>query len=147
MQVGREFRPSKNGCTHSPKSNSSTRRYFCAPLLALSFFLAQTLDAYEVPLSPSSVEEAYVLGQRNDRATAEFVAPYIKQVTEEGDDGPHRADIQVLTPYSQVVDQSRTNTEGYTKEQAAKDYHERGDTVVVRITLELPASYPRQSKE
>jgi hypothetical protein len=73
---------------------------------ALYFLLTQTLNAYEVPLHSESVREAYVLGQRNDRATADFVASYTQQITEMGIDGPHRVDIEILTPYSQVVDAS-----------------------------------------
>ncbi len=114
-------------------------------LLVPCFLLTQTLKAYEVPLSPASVHEAYVLGQRNDKATADFEAPYINQVTEA--DGPYRADIQILTPYSHVVDQSGQNTSGYSEQQAIKDYHQRGDIVVVRVLLTLPAAYPRQEKQ
>ena len=48
---------------------------FLRLVIALSFLLGQELSAYEVPLSPGSIHDAYVLGQRNDRLTAEFVAP------------------------------------------------------------------------
>jgi len=41
------------------------------------------------------------------------------------------------------VDLSRRFTSGYTEEQAAREYHQRGDTVVVRVVLMLPAAYPK----
>src|SRR6266853_5861081 len=56
---------------------------------------------------------------------------------------PHIAEIQILTPFAQVVDLSRRFTSGYSEEQATREYHERGDTVVVRIVLMLPAAYPK----
>jgi hypothetical protein len=82
------------------------------------------------------------LGQRNDQATASFLAPYFKQITETSD-VPHIAEIQILTPFALVVDVSRSLTSGYSEQQAAIDYQQRGDTVVVRIVLMLPAAYPK----
>jgi hypothetical protein len=101
-----------------------------------------TSAAYEVPLTPESLHEAYILGQRNDQATATFLNSCFKQITE-GSEVPHIAEIQILTPFAQVVDLSRRLTSGYTEEQAARDYHLHGDTVVVRVVLMLPAAYPK----
>src|SRR5437868_13654014 len=98
--------------------------------------------AYEVPLTPAALHEAFILGQRNDAATATFLNPYVKQITENSQ-GPHIAEIQILTPFAQVVDLSRRFTSGYSEEQATREYHQRGDTVVVRIVLMLPAAYPK----
>src|ERR1700716_1593544 len=98
--------------------------------------------AYEVPLTPAALHEAFILGQRNDAATAAFLNPYVKQITENSRE-PHIAEIQILTPFAQVVDLSRQFTSGYSEEQAAREYHQRGNTVVVRILLMLPAAYPK----
>jgi hypothetical protein len=118
--------------------------YLLARYLGLFFLLGQTLNAYEVPLSSESVREAYILGQRSDKATADFVAPYTRQVTVVAVDGPHRADIQILTPYSQVVDRATENTRGYSERQARDDYRQSGDVVVVRVALLLPGVYPKE---
>jgi hypothetical protein len=108
----------------------------------LNFHLV--LSAYEVSLTSAAIHDAYVLGQRNDQATADFRGPYLKQLKEEGALGPHIAQIEILTPFAQVVDQSRTNSsKGYTEQKAAEDYRRRGDIVVVRILLMLPAAYPK----
>ena len=101
-----------------------------------------TSAAYESPLNPPAIHEAYILGQRSDQATANFLTPYLKQITENSQ-APHIAEIHILTPFAQVVDLSRQFTSGYTEEQAAREYHQRGDTIVVRIVLMLPAAYPR----
>ena len=98
-------------------------------------------NAYEAPLTPAALHEAYILGQRNDQLTAKFLTPYFKQITDNSQ-APHIAEIQILTPFAQVVDLSRRSS-GYTEEQAAREYHQRGDTVVVRIVLMLPAAYPK----
>jgi hypothetical protein len=108
---------------------------FCIPYSAQS-------AAYDAPLTPPAIHEAFILGQRNDQATASFFAPYVKQITEDAQ-SPHIAEIQVLTPFAQIVDLSRRFTSGYTEEQAAREYHQRGDTVVIRIVLMLPAAYPK----
>jgi hypothetical protein len=114
-------------------------------------FLAATIcligfegRAYEVPLSLQSIYEAYVMGQRNDHATSDFVSPYVKQVSATGADGPRQADIQILTPYSQIVDESRRNPPGYSEEQAIKNYHQRGNTVMVSVVLIFTSAYPKQ---
>jgi hypothetical protein len=88
----------------------------------------QPVSAYQTTLDSRTIGEAYVLGQRNDKVTADFVAPYISQVTQEGLDGLHRADIELLTPFLQIVDRSKDNSKGYSVEQAAADYRARRTT-------------------
>ena len=121
---------------------------YCQSVLRISvaaavscLLIPDVLNAYEVPLKPASVHEAYVLGRRNDQATAGFLNPYVKQLTAETEH-PDIAQIEVLTPFAQVVDLSRRNaTSSYTEEQAADDYRRNGDKIVVHITLVLPAAY------
>jgi hypothetical protein len=108
--------------------------------------LVPQLSAYDVPLTPPAVHDAWVLGQRNDQATAEFLVPYSKQVTNTAPTGPHIAEIEVLTPFAQVVDKSRKNLSDYTEPQAVQDYRQRGDTVVVRIRLMLPGAFPESER-
>jgi hypothetical protein len=111
-------------------------------IIALALVNSQTSMAYEAPLTPAALHEAYILGQRNDGSTASFLNPYFRQITE-GSEVPHIAEIQILTPFALVVDLSRTLTSGYTEGQAASEYRQRGDTIVVRIVLMLPAAYPK----
>jgi hypothetical protein len=111
-------------------------------VVAIALASAPNSLAYDAPLTPAALHEAYILGQRNDQATAGFLNPYVKQITEHSD-SPHIAGIEILTPFAQVVDLSRRFTSGYSEEQAAREYHQRGDTIVVRIVLMLPAAYPR----
>lgn len=121
------------------------RNVWCV-FLILTTGCLQFLDAYEVPLTPTAIHEAYILGQRNDQATADFLSPYIKQPTA-GTDHPDIAQIELLTPFAQVVDLSRRNaTTGYTEQQAAEDYRRYGDKILVQITLMLPAAYAKATQ-
>jgi hypothetical protein len=113
--------------------------------LALALPVAQ---AYEPTLTPAALHDAYVLGQRNDQTTAEFLDPYAKQTTGAAGGGtPHLSEIEVLTPFAQVVDESRQKLAGgFSEQQAVADYHKRGDTIVIQIRLVLPAAYPEKER-
>jgi len=104
-----------------------------------------TVYGYQGSLDAKAIEEAYSLGQRNDSATADFIERYVGQATAEGSDGLHRVEVQVLTPFLQVVDRARDNSRGYSLDQAKADYRARGDSVVIRISLVIPANYPAPS--
>ena len=119
------------------------------PVLALTVATSVPLArAYEPTLSPAALHEAYILGQRNDQSTAEFLDPYEKQTTGAVDGGtPHLSLIEVLTPFAQVVDESRQKLSGgFSEQQAVEAYHKRGDTIVIRIRLVLPAAYPEKER-
>ena len=111
-------------------------------VILLALIASGASAAYDALLTPAALHDAYVLGQRNDQATAAFLGPYLKQLTNRAAD-PHIAEIEIFTPFAQVVDQSRRLTSGYSEQQAAQDYHQRGDTILVRILLMLPAAYPK----
>jgi hypothetical protein len=119
----------------------------CGIALAIAL-IVQESNAYEAPLAPSALHDAYVLGQRNDQSTAEFLEPYAKQITGNVDGGtPHLSQIEVLTPFSQVVDESRQKMSGgFSEQQALASYHKRGDTIVIRVSLVLPAAYPEKER-
>jgi hypothetical protein len=101
------------------------------------------LWAYDMQLDSSALHEAYILGQRNDKATGDFLAAYLKEISEP-QNAVHIAQIALFTPYAQIVERSRQSSDvGYTEEQAAKDYHEHGNTVAVNAQIMLPAAYPK----
>ena len=107
--------------------------------------LPPVVNAYDTQLDDRALHEAYVLGQRNDKVTGDFLNVYINEISER-QSGPHIAQIQLLTPYAQVVDQSRQKTgSGYSEQQAIQDYHDRGNTISINIVLMLPAAYPKAS--
>ncbi len=106
-------------------------------------------DAYDKQLDSRAIHEAYILGQRNDKSTGDFLSPYLSQITEPQND-VHIAQIELLTPYAQIVDVCRQKSaDGYSEEQAVQDYRAHGDTVKVNVALMLPSAYPKmaESKE
>jgi hypothetical protein len=99
--------------------------------------------AYDKQLDPRAIHEAYILGQRNDKSTGDVLAPYLTEITEPQND-VHIAQIELLTPYAQIVDVCRQKaSDGYTEEQAIQDYKTHGNTVKVNVTLMLPSAYPK----
>jgi len=126
-------------------TNGKFRSAIVAAAFAVSVPMAY---AYEATLTPAALHDAYVLGQRNDQITAEFLDPYGKQVTGSVEGGtPHLSEIEVLTPFAQVVDESRQKLSGgFSEQQSLQNYHKRGDTIVVRIRLVLPAAYPEKER-
>ena len=122
---------------------------FLRAITALSRAASAPLaQAYEATLASSALHDAYVLGQRNDQTTAEFLDPCSKQTTGAVDGGtPHLSDIEILTPFAQVVDESRRKgSSGFSEQQALAAYHKRSDTVVIRVNLVLPAAYPEKER-
>jgi hypothetical protein len=102
--------------------------------------------AYDTQLSAAAIHQAYVLGQRNDKSTGDFLAPYLSEITEPQND-VHIAEIELLTPYAQIADLTRQKaTAGYSEAQATEDYKRAGGTVKVNVVLMLPAAYPKAAQ-
>jgi hypothetical protein len=111
-------------------------------LAAGCLFSLQPSQAYEKALTPAAIHEAYVLGQRNDQATANFLHAYLSECSTP-EEGCFITQIEMLTPFAQVVDLSmRNGTKGYAEGQAVRDYRQRGDKIIVQITLVLRTAYP-----
>lgn len=107
---------------------------------ALSFFLIPSAFAFDAPLSPEAVREAYFLGQRNDETTASFFAPYFRTLPVPGR-GPYIAEVEIYTPYLQVLEASRRRSMGYSAQQAELDYRHHHDTLYVRVRIDFTESY------
>lgn len=114
-------------------------------ILVLSL-LPFSCAAYDTQLSAAAIHEAYVLGQRNDKSTGDFLANYLAQITEPQND-VHIANIEVLTPFAQIVDDTRQKTtSGYSEAQAVEDYKHRGNVVRVNVVMMLPSAYPKAAE-
>jgi hypothetical protein len=114
-------------------------RAICLLLLAAFCFPSNAL-AFEIPLGDITVREAYFLGQRNDDRTAAALKPYSTSFNLP-DKGPYISEIHLLTPYAQVVTNSSQHTNGYSAQQAAADYHGRGDTILLQVRIELTLTF------
>jgi hypothetical protein len=95
--------------------------------------------AYDHPLADEAVRDAYFLGQDLDRSN-DFLAQYTQSLPVP-DNGPQVAEIELLTPYAQVVQVSRSHPMGYSAQQAAADYKKRGDSIQVRVKVLFTPTY------
>ena len=105
----------------------------------LSLLVPQIGFAYDHPLTDEAVRDAYFLGQDLDR-TNDFLAQYTQSLPVPNN-GPQVAEIELLTPYAQVVVVSHEHPMGYSAQQAATDYKKRGDSIQVRVKVLFTPTY------
>jgi hypothetical protein len=116
---------------------SQRKRY---PSLLLIALIAAQAAAYDHPLESSAIREAYFLGASNSDSV-KFLVKYIKPLPLPKT-GPQVAEIEVRTPFSQVVVSSRQHSVGYSAPQAEQDYKKDPDTLQVRIQIRYTQTYP-----
>lgn len=102
--------------------------------------------AYQWPLDAPAIHEAWELGQKNDEETGNFLAQYLNKLSG-GQSSPYTFEIEILTPYAQVVKQSREKTTSYSEDQAELDYRRRGNTIRINLVIMLPGAYPTTQKD
>ena len=134
-QAHRKSRPISQEAAIARPSSKLTAFLLFAVLLASAI-----ASAYEIPLADDSVRNAYFLGQNNDSTTAGFFDAYTKNFPVPPS-GPSISRIELLTPYAQVVQVSQTKTIGYSAQDAAQDYQNRGDTILVYVRIDFTATY------
>jgi hypothetical protein len=108
--------------------------------LLVCLFLVPSSFAFDTPLSPEAVREAYFLGQHNDQSTLSFFNPYIRLLPRP-DKGAYIAEVEVYTPYVQIIEASRRRSMGYSAQQAEKDYRRHHDNLYVRVRIDFTDTY------
>ena len=98
--------------------------------------------AYEHLLDPTAIRKAYFLGSSN-RESAVFLSTY-KKALPRPQTSPYIAEIEVRTPFAQVVVSSREHSVGYSPMQAEQDYKKNPDTIQLRIQI-LPFTVTSQA--
>jgi hypothetical protein len=114
-----------------------------AQALIVGLAAAQAFAAYEYPLTSTSVREAYFLGSRKDEKTSAFLARYTKRLPIPKT-GPHIAEIEIDTPYQQVVERARVAPPGYSSQQAEEEYRNDPNSLRVRVQIHLTPTYSSQ---
>jgi len=107
----------------------------------MGLVVAQALAAYEHPLDSHSIREAYFLGRRHDDKTAAFMGQYLQRPPLPKS-GPHVAEIELRTPYEQVVLRAAQAPGSYSAQQAEKDYTGQSNLILVRVRINLTPTYP-----
>jgi hypothetical protein len=101
--------------------------------MLLISLIAASAAAYEHPLDSSAIRNAYFLGSSNSESV-NFLSEY-KETLPPPKTGPHIAEMEVRTPFAQVVVSSREHSVGYSAQQAKQDYKKDPDTLQVRIQI------------
>lgn len=109
-------------------------------LLLTSALLAPASSAFDAPLSPEAVRDAYFLGQHNDQSTFSFFSKYIRTLSAP-DKGPYIAEVEFYTPYTQVVEASRRRTGSYSAQQGELDYRHHQDKLYIRVRIDFTDTY------
>ena len=112
-------------------------RYLGMLLISL---IAASAAAYEHPLDSTAIRNAYFLGSSNSESV-NFLSKY-KETLPRPKTGPDIAEMEVRTPFAQVVVSSREHSVGYSPMQAEQDYRKDPDTLQVRIQILYPAPSP-----
>jgi hypothetical protein len=118
-----------------PKFLRSPVHWFIALLT-----IAPLASAYEYPLSSTAIRNAYFLGTDNNEQTSRFLAEYVKRPPLPKA-GPHVSEIEVRTPYEQVVLHARDVPGSYSAQDAEQDYRAHPGSFLVRVRIELTPTY------
>jgi hypothetical protein len=111
----------------------------------LTFAIGAECCAFDWPLSPEAVREAYFFGQSSDRAkVAEFLGQY-ERVFQLRDRDSFVGRIELHTPYQRVVQRARETASIYSAQQAQIDYASQSDILRVRVFVYLDAGGPAPS--
>jgi hypothetical protein len=106
---------------------------------------ALSTTAYDYPLSPEAVREAYHFGRSSDRGkVAEFLGQYTR-VFPSQERSTLVGRIELRTPYQRVVQRSMDNQADYSAQQAEKDYAAQSGVVEVRFYVVFDNSHPSPS--
>ena len=115
------------------------RRSMVAAALVLGGVLG--VQAYERELNPRSLREAWFLGKDTTFRSEQFYKDYSKTFPVP-ETGVHVERIEIVTPFKEMTDRARRAPDGYNPVQAEADYNKQAPPLVVRVRLELTASYP-----
>ncbi len=137
--------PSPSGSAAKSSANSLSSSFTTIGAATLAIFagtllLALPALAYQYPLSSTDIRSAYMLGNRNDDVTTDFLAQY-KHELPMPDSGPHVATISVETPYTQVVALGKLALNPDVQ-QAEQDFAEKRFPFFLRVGVDLTDSYP-----
>jgi hypothetical protein len=108
--------------------------------MLLTSLIAASAAAYEHPLDSSAIRNAYFLGSSNSESV-NLLSKY-KTILAAPQTGPHVAEMEVRTPFAQVVAISREHSVGYSAQRAKQDYTKNPDRLQVRIQIRYTQTYP-----
>lgn len=101
-------------------------------LVPTAVFVARAA-AYDHPLESSAIRDAYFIGADNQQSS-QFLARYVKTLAS-AQSGAYVSQVEVRTPFAQVVANSHDHSVGYSAQQAEADYNKNAGMVQVRVQI------------
>jgi len=110
-----------------------------ALFLALQTAAAQT---YHYPLHSEAIRDAYFLGERNNFQTTDCLLRYTHRFAARQTGGYFVSQIDISTPYQQIVLRGQRNMPGDSPEQTETDLTEHPPNLIVRVRVEMNVYNP-----
>ena len=110
-----------------------------ALLLASQTAAAQT---YHYPLHSEAIRDAYFLGERNNFQTTDCLLQYIHRFTGAQAGRYYISQVDISTPYQQIVLRGQRDTPGDSALQAETDLREHPLKLIARVQVEWNAANP-----
>jgi hypothetical protein len=117
----------------------STRSGLSVLLLAL--MAAQPALAFDYPLSPEAIREAYFLGKQSLEKRQEFFQQY-KHSLPVPETGPQVGLIEVRTPFTFIADEVASAGPNYHAEDAQQEFLGKPGHFRVHVEIYFTATYP-----
>ena len=109
-------------------------------LVTIALLLPAPSSAFDAPLSPEAVRDAYFLGQHNNQSTLSFFSQYVRTLPAPSK-GPYIAEVELYTPYTQIIETSRRRSGNYSAQQAELDYRHHHDKLYIRVRIDFTDTY------
>lgn len=113
-----------------PLSHKMTMAILTSCLLA-----APAFAGYEYPLQSPEIRSAFFLGQRDDDATGAFLSPYGQRISQQQTGRYTIGEIDVLTPYAQIVQRGAKQIPGDSEVQTETDLRTHPLRFLVKINI------------
>jgi hypothetical protein len=107
--------------------------------LLIGLFAAQPAVAYEYPLPPDAIRDAYFLGKTNPSKREAFLANYTQHFARPKS-GPYISLIRVITPYAFVVERT-ARTYNLLAPDAQKQFYGKPIALRIRVHIDLTPTY------
>ena len=114
------------------------------PVLAVALaaiFAAQPALAFDYPLSPEAIREAYFLGKQNSDRRQAFLQPY-KHSLPVPESGPQVGLIEIETPFTFIADAVSQAGSDYHAQEAEQDFLGKPGHFRVHVEIYFTATYP-----
>lgn len=104
-------------------------------ILASFLFATPAFAGYEYPLQTAEIRNAFFLGERGDYQTADFLSAYAHRLRKAQTGDLIISEIEVLTPYAQIVERGAHQASGDSEVQTETDLLAHPLRFEVKVTI------------